>query len=207
MRGHGASGVPHDAYSTESFTSDLGFVIDALGLGRPILIGHSFGGSVSLAFAAAHPERVRALVMLDSGLRSKDTVGADLNPFYDALRAATPDEYRVIVENFALTRLFDPVDDQTVARRIAAEMAQVPAHVFLSMAATVTAFDSAETARACPVPSLIIQSCQPFVDPEALATLGPNWQNARVVGSGHFIQLLVPDQVIAMTRRFVELVG
>jgi hypothetical protein len=146
-------------------------------------------------------------VMLDSGLRSKATVGADLNPFYDALRAATPDEYRVIVENFALTRLFDPVDDQTVARRIAAEMAQVPAHVFLSMAATVTAFDSAETARACPVPSLIIQSCQPFVDPEALATLGPNWQNARVVGSGHFIQLLVPDQVIAMTRRFVELVG
>src|SRR4029079_9297852 len=207
MRGPGASGVPHDAYSTESFTSDLAFVIDALGLGRPILIGHSFGGSVSLAFAAAHPERVRALWMLVSGLRSKDTVGADLNPFYDALRAATPDEYRVIVENFALTLLFDHVDDQTVARRIAAEMAQVPAHVFLSMAATVTAFDSAETARACPVPSLIIQSCQPFVDPEALATLGPNWQNARVVGSGHFIQLLVPDQVIAMTRRFVELVG
>jgi pimeloyl-ACP methyl ester carboxylesterase len=123
------------------------------------------------------------------------------------LRAATPEEYRVIVENFALTRLFDPVDDQTLARRIATEMAQVPAHVFLSMAATVTAFDSAETARACTVPSLIIQSCQPFVDPAALATLGPNWQNARVVGSGHFIQLLVPDQVIAMTRRFVELVG
>jgi len=206
MRGHGASGVTHDAYSMEPFTSDLAYVIDELGLERPILVGHSFGGSVSLAFAAAHPDKVRALVMLDSGLRSKATVGADLNPFYDALRAATPVEYRAIVEEFARTRLFDPVDDASLAQRIAAQMALVPAHVFLSMASTVTSFDSAETARACTVPSLIIQSCQPFVDPAALATLGPNWHNGRVVGAGHFIQLLVPDQVNAMTRRFLEMV-
>ena len=207
LRGHGSSGVPHDAYTTACFTSDLGFVMDELGLDRPILIGHSFGGSVSLAFAAAHPERVRALVMLDSGLRSNETVGADLNPFYDALRAATPEGYRTIVEEFARTRLFDPIDDAAMAQQIAQQMAQVPAHVFLSMAATVTAFDSAETARACTVPSLIIQSCQPFVDPAALATLGPNWHTGRVVGSGHFIQLLVPDQVNAMIRRFVQAVA
>ena len=207
MRGHGSSGVPHDAYSTVDFTTDIAFVIDQLGLDRPILIGHSFGGSVSLAFAAAHPDKVGALIMLDSGLRSKATVGADLNPFYDALRAATPEQYRVIVEEFCMTRLFDPVDDQVVAQQIAKQMAQVPAHVFLSMAATVTSFDSAETARACTVPSLIIQSCQPFVDPAALVTLGPNWHNSRVVGAGHFIQLLAPDQVIPMVRRFLELVG
>jgi len=159
----------------------------------------------ALKFARAHPDRVRALVMLDSGLRSKATVGADLNPFYDALRAATPEEYRVIVEDFAMTRLFDPVDDQVIARQIAIQMAQVPAHVFLSMAKTVTAFDSADTARACTVPSLIIQSCQPFVDPAALATLSSNWHDGRVVGAGHFIQLLAPDQVIPMVRRFLEL--
>ncbi len=205
LRGHGESDAPLDAYSTDDFTADIAFAIDELGLDRPILIGHSFGGSVSLAFAAAHPDRVRALVMLDSGLRSKSTVGADLNPFYDALRAATPEQYKVIVEDFCMTRPFDPVDDQAVARQIAQQMAQVPAHVFLSMAATVTAFDSADTARACTVPSLIIQSCQPFVDPAALATLGPNWYNSRVVGAGHFIQLLAPDQVIPMVRRFLEL--
>jgi len=207
LRGHGSSGVPHDAYSADDFTSDIAFAIDELGLDRPVLIGHSFGGSVSLKFARAHPDRVRALVMLDSGLRSKATVGADLNPFYDALRAATPEEYRVIVEDFAMTRLFDPVDDQVIARQIAIQMAQVPAHVFLSMAKTVTAFDSADTARACTVPSLIIQSCQPFVDPAALATLSPNWHDGRVVGAGHFIQLLAPDQVIPMVRRFLELIS
>ena len=205
MRGHGSSGAPLDAYSAADFAGDIAFFIDELGLDRPILIGHSFGGSVSLIFAAAHPERVRGLVMLDSGLRSRATIGADLNPFYDALRAATPEQYRVIVEEFCMTRLFDPVDDQATARKIAKQMAQVPAHVFLSMAATVTAFDSADTARACTVPSLIIQSCQPFVDPVELATLPSNWHEGRVVGAGHFIQLLAPDQVIPMVRRFLEL--
>ncbi len=96
LRGHGASDVPVDAYATTDFTDDIGRMIDDLRLDRPVLVGHSFGGSVSLAFArgcvrrASAPRRVRALVMLDSGLRSSATVGADLNPFYDALRAATP---------------------------------------------------------------------------------------------------------------------
>jgi pimeloyl-ACP methyl ester carboxylesterase len=206
LRGHGSSSVPHDAYSTADFMSDIAAVIDELGLDRPVLVGHSFGGSVSLAFAAAHPDQVRALVMLDSGLRSNATVNADLNPFYDALRAATPEQYRAIVEDFCMTRLFDPVDDQALALAISVQMAQVPAHVFLSMATTVTRFDSAATARSCTVPSLIIQSCQPFVDPAALATLGDNWYDARVVGSGHFIQVLVPDQVVPMIRRFLDLV-
>ena len=175
LRGHGSSGVPHDAYSTVDFTSDLGFVIDELGLDRPILIGHSFGGSVSLAFAAAHPDRVRALVMLDSGLRSKATVGADLNPFYDALRAATPEQYRTIVEEFCMTRLFDPVDDQVDrATDLGADGASAGACILVDGGHG----DGVRQCRARPgvhSPSLIIQSCQPFVDPAALATLGPNW--------------------------------
>jgi pimeloyl-ACP methyl ester carboxylesterase len=207
LRGHGSSSVPEGAYATTDFMADIAAFIDDLGLDRPVLVGHSFGGSVSLAFAAAHPDRVRALVMLDSGLRSNATVNADLNPFYDALRAADAEQYREIVEEFCLSRLFDlSVDDPTIARDISVQMAKVPAHVFLSMATTVTGFDSASSARSCTVPSLIIQSCQPFVDPAALASLGDNWYDAKVVGAGHFIQVLVPDQVIPMMRRFLDLV-
>lgn len=207
MRGHGSSSVPHDAYSTADFMADIDAVIDELGLDRPILVGHSFGGSVSLAYAAEHPDRVRALVMLDSGIRSSATKSADLNPFYDALRVATPDEYRKIVEAFCLSRLFDlSVDDLDVAQAISAQMAKVPAHVFLSMATTVTSFDSAASARACIVPSLIIQSCQSFVDPASLASLGDNWYDSKVVGAGHFIQVLAPDQVNPMIERFLQLV-
>ena len=44
---------------------DIGAVADALGLGRFVLVGHSYGGSVVGAYAAAHPERVAGLLLVD----------------------------------------------------------------------------------------------------------------------------------------------
>jgi pimeloyl-ACP methyl ester carboxylesterase len=41
-------------------------VIDKLHLGRPILVGHSYGGTLSLAFAERHPAEVRGLVLVDA---------------------------------------------------------------------------------------------------------------------------------------------
>jgi pimeloyl-ACP methyl ester carboxylesterase len=54
------------AYRTEDFAADLRGVFDALGWERTVLIGHSMGGHNAMAFAAWHPERVRALVIVDS---------------------------------------------------------------------------------------------------------------------------------------------
>ena len=102
------------------------------------------------------------------------------------------------------TRLFDPVDDPAIVAQVSAQTGKLPAHVFLSMAETVTLVRQRGDRARCAVPSLIIQSRQPFVDPTALATLGDNWDRG-VVGSGHFIQVLVPDQVVAMIRRFLEM--
>jgi pimeloyl-ACP methyl ester carboxylesterase len=41
-------------------------VIERLHLGRPILVGHSYGGSISLAYAERHPGGVRGLVLVDA---------------------------------------------------------------------------------------------------------------------------------------------
>jgi pimeloyl-ACP methyl ester carboxylesterase len=41
-------------------------VIEKLHLGRPILVGHSYGGAVSLAYAERHPSEVRGLVLVDA---------------------------------------------------------------------------------------------------------------------------------------------
>lgn len=48
------------ANATESVINAL----DALELERPVLVGHSHGGSVSMYLAALHPERTRGLVLL-----------------------------------------------------------------------------------------------------------------------------------------------
>jgi pimeloyl-ACP methyl ester carboxylesterase len=67
QRGHGESHWPAPpAYATENFVGDILGVIDALGWERVILAGHSMGGHNSMACSAWHPERVRALAVLDS---------------------------------------------------------------------------------------------------------------------------------------------
>ncbi len=67
QRGHGESQwAKPPAYATENFTADLLGFFDALGLGQVALIGHSMGGHNAMSFSAWHPDRVRALVIIDS---------------------------------------------------------------------------------------------------------------------------------------------
>ncbi|WP_437680019.1 alpha/beta fold hydrolase [Sorangium sp. So ce131] len=66
LRGHGASEPPPDVdYSPSACAADVLAVLDALGLPRVALVGHSYGALVVLAVAAAHPERVARLVLAD----------------------------------------------------------------------------------------------------------------------------------------------
>lgn len=69
-RGHGQSDVPADesSYTMPILIEDLASVLDHAAPGEPAVVGGlSFGGLLSLHFALARPERVRALVLIDSG--------------------------------------------------------------------------------------------------------------------------------------------
>jgi pimeloyl-ACP methyl ester carboxylesterase len=66
LKGHGLSDKPlaSDEYTIESLIEHLRDILDALGLDRPALVGHSLGGSLIYHFAARYPERARCLGML-----------------------------------------------------------------------------------------------------------------------------------------------
>src|SRR6185369_15516609 len=67
QRGHGESQwVAPPAYGTEDFVADLLGLMDTLGWARMTVVGHSMGGHNAMTFAAWHPERVAALVIVDS---------------------------------------------------------------------------------------------------------------------------------------------
>jgi pimeloyl-ACP methyl ester carboxylesterase len=69
MRGHGQSDYPDDpaAYSEALTVADIAALLDAVGAERAIIGGLSLGGYMSLAFYRAHPDRVRALLIIDTG--------------------------------------------------------------------------------------------------------------------------------------------
>ena len=69
MRGHGQSDSPEaaSAYSEEETVADMAALLDAAGADRAIVGGLSLGGYMSLAFYRAHPQRVRTLLLFDTG--------------------------------------------------------------------------------------------------------------------------------------------
>ena len=71
QRGHGGttnSGRGED-YTLDGLVADLAAALDALGLARADLLGHSLGGMVALRFTLAHPQRVASLVLMDTSAR------------------------------------------------------------------------------------------------------------------------------------------
>ncbi len=69
MRGHGQSDYPDDpnAYSEALTVADMAALLDQMGAKSAVVGGLSLGGYMSLAFYRAHPERVRALLIVDTG--------------------------------------------------------------------------------------------------------------------------------------------
>jgi pimeloyl-ACP methyl ester carboxylesterase len=69
MRGHGQSDYPEalSEYSEEATVADMAALLDHVGARKAIIGGLSLGGYMSLAFHLKHPERVRALLIIDTG--------------------------------------------------------------------------------------------------------------------------------------------
>jgi len=79
MRGHGQSDYPQDqsAYSEAETVADIAALLDAVGAKDAIVGGLSLGGYMSLAFHATHPERTRALLIIDTGPGYKNDQARD----------------------------------------------------------------------------------------------------------------------------------
>lgn len=65
-RGHGASDQPASGYDVDTLASDIVGFMDAIGIEKATLVGHSFAGREMAKVAGRHPERVSKLVFLDA---------------------------------------------------------------------------------------------------------------------------------------------
>lgn len=203
LRGHGRSAAPRQEYTIEGYADDLKGICDQLGLYKPVLVGHSLGGEISLALAARYPDLPRAIVMLDSTLLPRKDRLPFLRDFSERLKTANyPEELR---DHFS--DLFLPGDGDELRTRVLERITATPQFVVVSIWENgFFNYDTAAAARACRVPALYIGAGSPNIDLDRFGELYPQLMTAKTVGSGHFNQLVVPDQVNAMIERFLELV-
>jgi len=68
LRGHGYSELTPTGYSSRNMAEDLLALMDAMGIQKAALMGHSFGADIALYFALKHPDRVSKILALEPGL-------------------------------------------------------------------------------------------------------------------------------------------
>ena len=66
QRGHGASDAPECCYGSSQFAYDARLFLDALGVKRAAVVGHSLGSMVAISLAADQPDRVSKIVLIGS---------------------------------------------------------------------------------------------------------------------------------------------
>ncbi|MFJ2644370.1 alpha/beta fold hydrolase [Streptomyces sp. NPDC087511] len=84
QRGHGASDRHPQDVSRAAYVEDCIAVVDQLDLRQPVLVGQSLGGHTAMLTAAAHPETVRALVLIEAGTGGNPHGPADIGRWLDS---------------------------------------------------------------------------------------------------------------------------
>ena len=99
LRGRGRSDKPSEGYALEYHLRDINCLLDDLGIDRAVIMGHSLGAFIGLAFAAENRDRVDRLILVDGGgdlsKEQMDKVFAGIKPALDRLGRVFPsaDEY------------------------------------------------------------------------------------------------------------------
>jgi len=110
LPGFGDSEKPNIAYSLAFYTATLRGLVENLQLDRFALVGHSLGGLIAAAYAAAHPAQVRLLGLIDPAgfLRTPTLVLkiAGSRPVTWLLQAVRPS--RGFVRRTFASAVFDP---------------------------------------------------------------------------------------------------
>lgn len=197
MRGHGQSDSPADAdqYSAALTVADMAALLDHVDAPSAIVGGLSLGGYMSLAFHLAHPERVRALLIVDTGPGFKN----------DEARAAWNAYANTFADGFA-TKGLDHLADRSVEQATASH--RDPNGLVLAARHMLTQqhADVIESLPSIDVPSLVLVGAddEPFLDAtDYMAAKIPAATKVVIPEAGHASNIDQPRAFNTAVQRFL----
>ena len=213
-RGHGSSDVPEDpdAYTMAQVVDDLGRVLDWADPDEAVVLaGLSFGGLASLHYALAHPDRVRALVLADSGPGFK-------NPEAQARWEGAVERTAAFLETrgmeaFVASRAADTAVGQrpelAAARAASAAIAAQDPHGLARFARRVAgpAPPVIDELGSIQHPSLVIvgEKDEPYLRAaEVLAARLPQAERVTIPRAGHVVNIEEAEAFNAVLIRFLQ---
>jgi pimeloyl-ACP methyl ester carboxylesterase len=202
IRGHGRSDPPTGGdYSIPSLAADVWAVADALGLERAVLVGHSMGGTVAIACAAARPERAAGLLLVDPNGDQRRLPADVLGEFQAALESPAYAE-TMRTHWHRITAGGNPDVRATVVR----DLERTPRATVVEIFRALSAFDPVPALARYRGPRLSLITALNET-PIGLQRLVADLPHRLVPGTGHWIHMDRPDVFNLLMDEFLAGVG
>ncbi|HUQ09109.1 MAG TPA: alpha/beta fold hydrolase [Steroidobacteraceae bacterium] len=186
--GHGRSPGAVGAYSITELAKDVGAAADAQQMDEFVLVGHSMGAAIAADYAGSHPQRVKALVLVDA----PPAPGAIPADQVQQLRAAVARDPFPVVEQFWNQQML--IDTRAeVKQKLFAGLRALTRRTATELTDAVLDYDARPALLRYPGPKFAIVTARNDA-PLSLHNAVPGFRHAIIRGTSHWIHLDKPDE-------------
>ena len=222
QRGHGDSDKPADGYTFELLAADTQRLITELGLERPLVVGHSSGGTTIVVHANKYPGVIQCSVLIEpilprpewyevlnmnpnrlaEGARKRRAIRPSRQEMFDAYRS------RPMFEQWREDILHTYVDEGTADRDDGQVELKCPPEVEAQFFEAVVQVDAWPHLAEFTMPTLVLWGAESHLITRGLADQGdealPNAETVLVDGTTHFLPQERPDEVARLIEQFLS---
>ena len=197
LRGNGNSETPaNNDFAIESQMKDVESVVDSLHLNKLILVGHSMGGSVAIAYAGKHPDKIAGLLLV--GTPSK-MPAEQTKPIITSLES---DKYKMVMDDY-MKKLLTNATPET--KKMETEgMNKLDKEKSVSIIKENFAYDPLPALKKYGGSKLIVDIAGMEEQPGSLHKAFPDVPYKTVAGTSHWIQLDKPDEFNKILDDFLK---
>jgi non-heme chloroperoxidase len=205
QRGHGDSERPACCYDVDDFAADAVAFLDAIGVERVTLVGHSGSCFAARRVTVTHPERVARLVLSGSPAGSLPTqVAVGLQATMRSLADPVPADF---VREFQAGAAHLPLPE-TFLEGLVAESGKLPARVWRDAADGLAAFDDTADLGRIATPTLLVwgdrDGLLPPQEQQRLAAAIPGARSRVYPETGHSPHWERPERFAADLDAFMR---
>ena len=201
LPGHGESGKERKTWSVESYGDDVKTVVTKLKLKRVVLVGSSMGGPIALEAGKRMPDRVVAIVPVDT-LQNVETKlpPEQVEGVLNQLRADFKGTTTALMNQF----FFSSSTPDAVKTRVLADMHSLNPETAIAILKGIFAYDSAPALKEVKVPIRAINSDLTLTNLEVNRKYAPQFDVVIIKGTGHYPMLEDPARFNTMLSDILQ---
>ena len=201
LPGHGESGQGRKSWSVESYGDDVKTVVTKLDLKRVVLVGSSMGGSIALEAIKRMPDRVVAIVPVDTLQNVETKIPPEqLDAIFKQMQADFKNATTGLLNQF----FFSPTTPAAVKERVINEAISRQPEVAIPILKAVFSYDAAAGLREVKVPIRAINADRVPTDVTVNRKYAPQFDAVIIKGTGHYPMLEDPARFNQMLAEILR---